>query len=57
MHDVPSHLVHCVKATEVELTMVDGRMLMENRDMAQLDEPHLLWEAQAVRRRLAERLG
>ncbi len=57
VHDVASHHVHCAKATDVELTMVDGRIVMENRWMAHLDEPRLLREAQAAGRSLVQRLG
>jgi 5-methylthioadenosine/S-adenosylhomocysteine deaminase len=57
VHDVASHLVHCAKATDVELAMVDGRILMENREMVHLDEPRLLREAQVAGRGLVERLS
>lgn len=57
VHNVVSHLVHCVKATDVELTMVNGRVLMEHREVPGLDEPRLLREAQAAGEQLVQRLG
>ena len=42
VHDFASHLVHCAKATDVEMTMVDGRIVMDDRELRHLDEPGLL---------------
>jgi 5-methylthioadenosine/S-adenosylhomocysteine deaminase len=56
VHNVVSHLVQCAKATDVELTMVDGRILMEGRNVAGVDEPALLVEAQAAAEHLVRRL-
>ncbi len=57
VHNVVSHLVHCAKAADVELVMVDGRILMERRQVAGLDEADLLAKAQAAGERLVRRLG
>jgi 5-methylthioadenosine/S-adenosylhomocysteine deaminase len=57
VHNVVSHLVHCAKAGDVELVMVDGRILMERREVLGLDEPRLLREAQAAGERLVRRLN
>jgi len=57
VHNVVSHLVHCAKATDVELVMVDGRLLMEGRQVVGLDEADLLAKAQAGGERLVRRLG
>ena len=57
VHNVVSHLVHCAKATDVELVMVDGRILMEGRRVPGLDEADLLAKAQAAGERLVRRLG
>ena len=57
VHNVVSHLVHCAKATDVELVMVDGRILMEGRRVPGLDEADLLAKAQATGERLVRRLG
>lgn len=57
VHDVVSHLVYCAKATDVELTMVDGRVLMEGRRAAAVDEPALVAEAQEAAEGLVRRLA
>lgn len=57
VHNVVSHLVHCARASDVELVMVDGRILMEGREVLGLDEPRLLMDAQAAAERLVRRLG
>jgi 5-methylthioadenosine/S-adenosylhomocysteine deaminase len=56
VHDVVSHLVHCARATDVELVMVDGNILMENRRVTGLDEARLLTDCQAAAERLVARL-
>jgi 5-methylthioadenosine/S-adenosylhomocysteine deaminase len=57
VHDVISHLVHCVKASDVELAMVDGTILMEERRVSGADEAKLLGQAQEAAERLVARLG
>ncbi len=57
VHNVVSHVVHCARASDVQLTMVDGRILMENREVLGLDEPAFLAEAQAAGEGLVRRLG
>jgi 5-methylthioadenosine/S-adenosylhomocysteine deaminase len=57
VHDVVSHLLHCARASDVELAMVDGRVLMERRTVAGLDEPGLLRRAQALAEDLVRRLA
>ncbi len=57
VHNVVSHLVHCAKATDVELAMVDGTILMEQRKVSGVDEPTLLARCQAAAERLVARLG
>lgn len=56
VHDVVSHLVHCAKATDVELAMVDGTIRMERRAVAGVDEAGLLAASQAAAERLVGRL-
>jgi 5-methylthioadenosine/S-adenosylhomocysteine deaminase len=57
VHDVVSHLVHCARATDVELAMVDGTVRMEGRRVSGVDEPALLAQSQAAAERLVARLG
>jgi len=44
--DVISHLVYSVKASDVDTTIVDGRILMKNRKVLTLDESAVLKEVQ-----------
>lgn len=57
VHNVVSHLVHCAKATDVELAMVDGTILMEGRQVRGVDEAKLLGESQGAAERLVARLA
>jgi 5-methylthioadenosine/S-adenosylhomocysteine deaminase len=56
VHNVISHLVHCAKATDVELVMVDGHILMEGRMVPGVDEAGLLAESQSAAECLVARL-
>jgi 5-methylthioadenosine/S-adenosylhomocysteine deaminase len=57
VHDVISHLVHCAKSSDVELAMVDGRILMERRRVSGADEEKVLAQSQEAAERLVARLG
>jgi 5-methylthioadenosine/S-adenosylhomocysteine deaminase len=57
VHNVVSHVVHCVRPSDVQLVMVDGRVLMEQGQLPDLDEPRLLAEAQDVGEDLVQRLA
>ena len=57
VHDVVSHLVHCAKSTDVELAMIDGNILMEQRTVKGVAEAGLLAQSQAAAERLVARLG
>jgi 5-methylthioadenosine/S-adenosylhomocysteine deaminase len=49
MYDPVSHLVYVATGSDVETTIVHGRVLMEGRKVRSLDEPHVV----AAARRLA----
>lgn len=53
LHDLYSHLVHCVRASDVRDTIVDGRVVMRNRVVRTLDEQAVVAEAKASAIRLA----
>jgi 5-methylthioadenosine/S-adenosylhomocysteine deaminase len=57
VHNVVSQLVHCARPSNVELVMVDGLILMEDRTILDVDEAQLLHDAQAAGERLVARLG
>jgi 5-methylthioadenosine/S-adenosylhomocysteine deaminase len=56
MHNVLSHLVHTLKASDVETTIVDGEILMQERKFIFLDEKRIMRESQAQARDLITRI-
>lgn len=43
--DLLSHLLHCGKAADVATVIIDGKIVMENRELRTLDEEKILYEA------------
>ena len=46
LHNLPAHLVYSAAASDVELVMVNGIILMEKRVLLTIDEERVLYEAQ-----------
>ncbi|MFP4321029.1 MAG: amidohydrolase [Anaerolineales bacterium] len=46
-HDLVAHLVHSAKAGDVRHTIVDGKVLMRDRQLLTLDLPEILRQAEA----------
>ena len=46
LHNLPAHLVYSAAASDVELVMVNGIILMEKRVLLTIDEEKVLYEAQ-----------
>ncbi len=44
--DLVSHLVHCGKAADVDTVILDGKILMEKRELRTIDEEKILYEAE-----------
>ena len=57
VNDLESQLVHCAKATDVDTVVVDGRVLMANRECKLLDESEILRGAQNARLDLMKRMA
>jgi len=57
VHRVPSALVYNASGGDVDTVIVDGRILMRNREILCVDEKALLAEARAACARLFERAG
>jgi 5-methylthioadenosine/S-adenosylhomocysteine deaminase len=57
VHRVPSALVYNANGGDVDTVIVDGRVLMHNKQVLFLDEKALLDECRAANRRLFERAG
>ena len=51
------NLVYAANGSEVQLSMVDGRIIMEDRILLSIDEKKIIREAQQEGRKLLERAG
>jgi 5-methylthioadenosine/S-adenosylhomocysteine deaminase len=56
INDLFSQLVHCAKASDVHTTIVNGDVLMTNRELTLVDEKQVLEEAKKANTDLTERL-
>jgi 5-methylthioadenosine/S-adenosylhomocysteine deaminase len=56
LNDLFSQIVHCAKSNDVSTVMVDGRLLMKNRQVLLLDEGEIVYQAQRANRDLMKRL-
>ncbi len=52
-----STLVYAARGTDVRMTMVDGEILVEDFELAQLDRAAIVSEAKRAARDLAQRAG
>jgi 5-methylthioadenosine/S-adenosylhomocysteine deaminase len=52
VHDILGTLVYCARAADVRDTIVDGRVVMRQRQILTVDEAELVAEADAVGREL-----
>jgi len=57
VNDIFSQLVHCAKASDVQTVMVDGEILMRDRQLQRLDEKQILVDARMAHRDLMERVS
>ncbi|HLG72424.1 MAG TPA: amidohydrolase [Chloroflexota bacterium] len=56
VHDVLSQIVYCARPSNVDMVMVDGRVLLEGGEVVGLDELAFLADAQAAGEDLVRRL-
>ncbi|MFI5268036.1 MAG: amidohydrolase family protein [Chloroflexota bacterium] len=57
VHNVASQLVYCARPSNVDMVMVDGRVVVEHGHVVDFDEPGFLAQAQAAGEDLVRRLG
>lgn len=57
VNDVFSQIVHCAKASDVRTVMVDGEILLRDRQLKRHDENHLIAEARQANRDLMARVN
>ena len=51
-----SHLVFAANGSCVDTTIIDGKVVMENRQLLTVDEPRILREANAAFLRILDRM-
>ena len=56
VNDLFSQIVHCAKSSDVATVMVDGQLLMKNREVHCLDEGEIIYQAQRANRDLIKRV-
>jgi 5-methylthioadenosine/S-adenosylhomocysteine deaminase len=57
VNDIFSQIVHCAKASDVQTVIVDGEIVMRDRQLTQLDDKKILADAIAANRNLIERVS
>jgi 5-methylthioadenosine/S-adenosylhomocysteine deaminase len=57
INDLFSQIVHCTKASDVRTVIVDGEILMRNRELKRHDEGKLLSDAKHANRDLMDRVN
>ncbi|HYA28733.1 MAG TPA: amidohydrolase family protein, partial [Acidobacteriota bacterium] len=57
VNDLFSQIVHCAKASDVKSVIVNGEIVMRDRQLTRLDEAQLIAEAKAANRDLMERVS
>ncbi len=57
VNDVFSQIVHCAKASDVKTVIVDGEILMRDRQLTRLDERQILADAKVANLDLMERVS
>jgi 5-methylthioadenosine/S-adenosylhomocysteine deaminase len=54
MYDPLSHLVYAAKGSDVQTTVVNGRVLMHDRVVRTMDEARVLADARAMQQRVVD---
>jgi 5-methylthioadenosine/S-adenosylhomocysteine deaminase len=57
VNDIFSQIVHCAKASDVRTVIVNGEILMKERQLTRLDERQILADAKLANRDLMERIN
>lgn len=53
-HDAAAHLVYAAQSADVKTVIIDGKVVMENRQVLTMDEEKILYEAEKCSKRLVE---
>ncbi|GAW91042.1 amidohydrolase [Calderihabitans maritimus] len=54
-HDPLAHLVYAARGADVDTVIIDGKVVMENREVKTIDTERVYWEVEQSARRLAGR--
>jgi len=57
INDIFSQIVHCAKASDVQTVIVNGEILMRDRQLTRLDDKRILADAKIANRDLMERVS
>ena len=57
INDIFSQIVHCAKASDVQTVIVNGEILMRDRQLTRLDDKRILADAKIANRDLMERVN
>jgi 5-methylthioadenosine/S-adenosylhomocysteine deaminase len=57
INDIFSQIVHCAKASDVQTVIVNGEILMRDRQLTRLDDKRILTDAKIANRDLIERVN
>src|SRR6185295_16990137 len=57
VNDIFSQIVHCAKASDVETVIIDGEVLMRDRQLTRIDGRRILAEAKLANRDLMQRVS
>jgi 5-methylthioadenosine/S-adenosylhomocysteine deaminase len=57
VNDIFSQIVHCAKASDVQTVIVDGEIVMRDRQLMGFDDKKILADAKAANRNLMERVS
>lgn len=52
VNDVVSHLIYSVKAEDVAYTIVDGNILLENKELTMIDVEEVIWHVNKIKSKL-----
>ncbi|HLN87407.1 MAG TPA: amidohydrolase family protein, partial [Candidatus Limnocylindrales bacterium] len=57
VNDIFSQIVHCAKASDVQTVIVNGEIVMRDRQLARLDDKKILADAKVANRDLMNRVS
>ncbi|MGI6686682.1 MAG: amidohydrolase [Bacillota bacterium] len=55
-HDASAHLVYAAQASDVKTVIINGKVIMENRQVLSIDEERILYEAEKCAQKLVDRV-